>query len=219
MSDSIEYDTTAALVVVAGQKGSGKTTMARQITAKVAPDRLALYDPQREFADARFAAAERHEPQLVMSRAEFDDWFAARLPQPPRRTSPYDMVVIDEANIYLPSRRTPSNAVGAYLNMGRHMRTALLLVTRRLPQLHVDAVELADILVIFKLTGSNDISRLNRISAGLGVEAARLPPFHYAVVRDGEYTLHSPIQEDANVERKKRSRPSGDARQRGRRRG
>ena len=222
MSDSgIEYDATGAHIVICGLKGSGKTTLAKHLAAKVAPDRLAIYDPQRQFADARFAAAERHTPDLIMSRMEFEDWFSERLPQPPNLTSRADMVVVDEANIYVPSRGKLSTAVSAYLNQGRHMRVGLLLVTRRPVQLYTDAVELADMLVVFRLTGSNDVSKLNSMSAGLGVEAARLPKHHYAVVRDGEYTLHSPIDidmEDVRHGGAKRTGAAGGARQRGRRR-
>ena len=214
-----EYDWTHSLVVVCGLKGSGKTTMARPLARQVAPDRLALYDPQREFAGGEFSASERHEPEKVMSRTEFEGWFGELLPPDGRDTSDYDAIIVDEANLYIPARYPLSEAVGAYTNMGRHIRTSLVCVTRRPVQLYVDVIELADYLIVYKLAGSNDISKLNSISAGLGIEVSRLPPYHYAVVRDGAYTLHSPLEDDNVRRNEKRARRAGDGRrQRGWRR-
>jgi len=210
----MEYDITASTVLIAGLKGSGKTTMARHLARLVAPDRLAIYDPMREFRAREFEAAERAEPDMILSRRAFDDWMAGLMPEPPKKTTRHDVVIVDEANVYAPNKHELSEPLFAYINMGRHMRVGLVAVTRRLPQLNTHIVELADILIFYKLTGSNDITRLNRISAGLGVEVARLPQYHYAVVKDGDYTIHSPL-EDPNAKRTS----GGGERQRGRRRG
>ena len=210
----MEYDITASTVLIIGLKGAGKTTMARHLARLVAPDRLAIYDPMREFRGSEFAAAERVEPERILSRRSFNEWADGLMPEHPKKTTKHDMIVIDEANIYAPNKYELGDALFSYINLGRHMRVGVVAITRRLAQLNTHMVELADTIICYRLAGSNDITRLNRLSAGLGVEVARLPPYHYAVLENGDYTIHSPL-EDPYAKRT----GGGGERQRGRRRG
>ena len=186
-----EIDVRGKRVVVCGKPGSGKTRFAFHMAALAGAERRAVWDPQREFTG--FPGPGLYHPANPLDAKEFARWLGATTPQGGRKSSKYDMVLIDEANLVMANGKKLPPEVAAHVHLGRHFGAGWVSITRRLANLNVDVVELADYLVIFKLLGSNDVRRLNSICAGMGIEAQRLPDYHYLLFDGSEYTAHKPL--------------------------
>jgi hypothetical protein len=76
------------------------------------------------------------------------------------------------------------------VNTLRHEKIDLILVARRPVDINITMSELARERYVFRVSGVNDIKRLNDISAGLGDNAARLEQHdYYHIVDDSDITL------------------------------
>ena len=186
-----EVDIHGKRVVICGKPGSGKTRFAFHLAALADPGRRAIWDPMRQFTG--FPGPGLYHPASGFDPREFGRWLGATTPQDGRRSSAWDLVIIDEANLIMRNGSKLPTEVAAHVHLGRHFGSAWVSITRRLANLHVDVVELADYVVVFKLLGANDIRRLNSLCAGMGVAASRLPEFHYLVFDGSGYTTHKPL--------------------------
>jgi ABC-type sugar transport system ATPase subunit len=84
---------------------------------------------------------------------------------------PLHLVVMDEADLYMPSKKT---MILRYLYVEcRHMQLDLIAITRRLTDINAYPVEVSDYLIVFKQTGYNDLKRLREIGGKEAEEMMR----------------------------------------------
>ena len=186
-----EFDIAGKRVVICGKPGSGKTRLAFHLAALDEPERRAIWDPMRQFTG--FPGSGLYHPASALDTREFARWLGATTPQGGRTSSKYNGVIIDEGNLVMKNGSKLPPEVAAHVHLGRHFGASWVTITRRLANLHTDVVELADYVIVFQLLGANDVRRLNGLCAGMGVEAQRLPEFHYLVFDGSGYTAHAPL--------------------------
>lgn len=110
----------------------------------------------------------------------------------------YSMIVVDEANRYMPPKPAPLPEQVSYVNdFQLHIPISFLCIARRPVQLNQDITELAHFIICFSLAGKNDISYLNDLTAGLGDSVAQLQEYEFIVCGTPRqnYQKFAPVQE------------------------
>jgi len=171
-------------IMVCGQRGSGKTMWAKRITKDLFPRHL-VFDTIFSVNEVDWKGFNRFCVEEPLSgeelKKEFDDFFndlnkeniKGRI-HLIKNDKVIDLIDIDEVNMVAPSRETPPFSFKFLTNIGRHINLTVIMITRRPVQVNTDAVELADFLVLFSLSGKNDIDFLNNIKTGLGDAVSEL---------------------------------------------
>jgi DNA helicase HerA-like ATPase len=189
-------------LVVCGHRGAGKSTWI-QHAVHDAP--VFVYDMNREheaIADrpngARYLPNHRRDEE---GRAEADG-VVSRLVTDNEPGARPAVVVLEEANRYVPNAGKIPEAVGELVDLGRHYKTAasdgiaVMYVTRRPAQLDPDVMELADYLIVYRVRGKNDKKRLNKEAPNLGDRAAELGEYEWLLVHPDRTITHmSPVPE------------------------
>ena len=171
-----------------GLPGSGKSILLEHILKSTR--KHIIYDPLNEHEGfTRYVPPDRH------SSAELNTFIEKGIIA---RRNDYDLLAIDEMNIYVRPKPTPLPRAVADLNdMSRHFGLAWIGVARRPSQFHTDIVELAHYVFFFKLPGKNDYSYMESLSKGLGDTVRALPKYHFAMLEDGvNVTVHAPVNID-----------------------
>lgn len=194
-SETRAVDLAGKQVVVTGPRGSGKSTIVQSILRRVPPH--FVYDMNREhegfnryLADNRRGEDMRAEVDGVISRMVTDN-------EPEKRPA---LVVLEEANRYVPNAGKIPEAVGELVDLGRHYVTpaaqgvAVMYVTRRPAKLDTDTTELADYFIVAGPTGKNGRSRLNDEVPGLGDAATDLDGYEWLFADRSGFTRMEPVE-------------------------
>lgn len=186
-------------ILIVGLQGSGKTEYAKRVIRDhlmrdkkriLIFDIMDEYKPERRIDILRIKNKAQPAPE-----AEF--CIKAMINDPKQKTGKcaYSLLVIDETAQYYPNKSILPPEFSLINHTMRHIPLRLVCITRRISQIHTDLSELATQLIIFKQAGTNDIKRLNDISAGLGDAAAKLKEHRYITVNeDRTFTEHEPIK-------------------------
>ena len=196
MSETREISLAGKQVVVCGHRGAGKSTW---IQHAVSDAPVFVYDMNREHDHLpRYLPNHRRDDEC---KAEVDGVISRLVTDNAPHSRP-GVVVLEEANRYVPNRGKIPAAVGELVDLGRHYETAVadgvsvLYVTRRPAQLDPDVMELADYLVVYRIRGKNDKKRLNKEASGLGDAAAGLSDYEWILVdTDRTWTRMKPVPE------------------------
>lgn len=193
---SEEIELAGQQIVVAGGRGSGKSTFVQHVL-RILGDGALVYDMNREHdAFERYLPDHRRGEEAV---AEADGVVSRMVTDndPSRRPA---LLVLEEANRYVSQGNIPE-AVGELVDLGRHYKTpltdgvAVMYVTRRVAQLDTDVTELADYIAVFGPGGKNSRRRLNDEVAGLGDAAAELDGYEWLLAfGDGTFTRMAPVE-------------------------
>ena len=178
--------------VIFGLRGEGKSTLANHI-ANSFKSKCLVYDTLNEVPDN--AKYDAYVPKVRNNSAELE-----LLIRNIKMSSQYELLLIDEANRYCPSKPVPLPPEVADINdQLRHYNLAIGYIARRPCQLNQDLTELADYLFIFHLKGKADIAYLENLSQGLGKAVLACKPFYFIMVNpDRSYKLFQPIKPDKN---------------------
>jgi len=169
-------------IVVAGMRGSGKTTFVKHALLPVFRRHI-VYDLVEDYPPENFTVYKvprdiRADNEQI--KANFD-LLCSRI-----NWSVIDCVVVNEANRVMPNREKMPQYGRMLVDVSRHFEggpKTVIYETRRPAQLHTDVLELADIIVCFKLDGKNDVDALNARRTGLGDMVAALSlDTHEAIV-------------------------------------
>ena len=181
-------DLTNKRACIFGLPGSGKSLLLQHILKSTR--KHIIYDPLNEHEGfTRYVPTDRH------SMDELNTFIEKGVVA---RRNDYDLLAIDEMNIYVRPKPPPLPRAVADLNdLSRHWDLAWLGVARRPSQFHTDIVELAHFVFFFKLPGTNDYRYMESLSKGLGDTVRALPKYHFAMLEDGvKVTVHTPIDID-----------------------
>lgn len=139
---------TNAITTIAGMRGSGKTTLAKTILAKVKGP-VIVYDPMHEYPEEISFWPESDTQQDFNSFME-TCWDRGNI-----------YVCIDEAERYFKGKKQLTEFSAKIVNTGRHRNIGLLLITRRIAELNKTAFGLSDTVVFFQMFLPNDIKYIN----------------------------------------------------------
>jgi hypothetical protein len=184
----MELDLENKSACIFGMPNSGKSTLTNCILKSFGPMAF-IYDTLDEYE----AQGEYHSytPKDRASIVEIE-----RITRAVMKSRRYALYAIDEANRFAEPKPAPLPAFLRDLNDYRaHYELSTLYICRRPVQFHTDIVDLANILIIFRMDGPHDIAYLNNIKAGLGDVASTLPPWHFIVRGAGaeNWIVHKPV--------------------------
>lgn len=177
--------------VIFGLRGTGKSTFANHIGNSFGSKCL-VYDTLNEVPiDSSY---DSYTPKIRNNVAELELLIGSV-----RNSSQYELLMIDEANRYCPSKPSSLPPMVADINdQLRHYNLALGFIARRPCQLNQDITELSDYMFIFHLKGKADIAYLEDISQGLGKTVLACKPYYFIMVSpDRSYKLFEPIKPDS----------------------
>ena len=188
----IEFDIKGRRGVILGKLGSGKTVLARHIAGLFDPDRLAIWDPMKQFREGPGV----YVPLNALDNTEFNQWLASTLPSDGIRSSRLDAVIIDHANLCFPHNKTEMrkySEIDKLVNLNQHFGVTFIAIGNRPASFTPDVLEMASDIIVFKLWGPNDVRKLNGFADGMGQDAAALPDYHFLLYSDGDYKRCLPI--------------------------
>ncbi len=176
--------------VIFGLRGTGKSTLANHI-GNVFGSKCLVYDTLNEVPEN--AKYDAYVPKIRNNSSELE-----MLIMGVKNSSEYQLLLIDEANRFCPSKPVPLPPEVADVNdQMRHYNLSIGYIARRPCQLNQDLTELSDYMFIYHLTGKADIAYLRNISEGLGEAVLKLPEFHFVMVLpDRSFKVMKPIKPD-----------------------
>lgn len=175
--------------IISGIQDSGKTILARHL---VAGTHAVVIEPHGTFGV-------QHGEHYITKEPDNAGSVIATLPTRGKLT-----LVIDEFPRYTrgDAGRRFLNTFMNYWDEHKHYKQNIVVITRRLTQIvNADIIDLANILYIFALPGSNDYSVLEAISKGLGQEVQSLSRYEYVIVdTQRRYIRMPPVMEMEQIE-------------------
>ena len=180
--------TSTDIVIVAGQRGSGKTTLAQGLINSTEPEFIKQHgygfdrvDPLLELGGTFV----RYGDRLTFNKL-IQEWFKLK----------NRFIVADEADGFFPNKVMLSRWENDFIQIGRHWGLGAIFMTRRFPNLHTDLVSNANKLFIFKLWNRADLNHLKESGLNQVVDYMEdLQPFEFVSVdlNTGIIEVNEPI--------------------------
>lgn len=179
--------------MVFGLKGAGKSNWVQYVLNQPAYAAHLMYDVCQEHGPLRCYLPDHRRGDKAI--AEFNEVLTRMILDVPRDQRP-EVLGIEEISRLAPNRGGAPESLLELIDLNRHYGVGVMGIARRPAQVDTDLVELADNLVIFKLTGKNDYRRLEAEREGLGDAVRSLGQYEYLVVNgQREYEVHKPVPE------------------------
>ena len=159
---------TDQIAVIAGQRGTGKTYLAKQLIAGL--QRVIIYDPVGEY-DPRFAYVPNGDSVEEFEAFMEKCWNMGNI-----------FIVVDEAERFLRNNGRILPFTYKVINTGRHRNIGMLLITRRLAELHKTPFGLSHMVILFRLFLPNDIKYISEFLVH-AEEVRTLPDYKYKVFK------------------------------------
>lgn len=179
------------ICVITGLPGSGKSHLLKE---KIIPElrknsrKIICVDPNCEYKPARGFMVYRIQ-DYDNAEEEFETMIRYYMTDPEGRKKKPDCIIVDESNVVFNKLTLPAYTK-KLVNTLRHEKIDLIVVARRPVDVNITMSELARERYVFRVSGVNDIKRLNDIMQGLGDEALNLGVHDYFhIVDDHEKTL------------------------------
>ncbi|MBC8520977.1 MAG: AAA family ATPase [Methanomicrobia archaeon] len=158
---------TSTITTIAGMRGSGKTTLAREILRQIKGDKI-VYDPMHEYNKK---ISFRPKSDSLKSFDGFLKWAWKR---------GNIFICIDEAERYFPLKKTMLQYAFKTVNTGRHRNIGLLVITRRIAELHKTVFGLSNTIILFQMFLPNDIRYLLEFFPD-AEKLRHIPKFQYEI--------------------------------------
>lgn len=179
------------ICVITGLPGSGKSHLLKE---KIIPElrknsrKIICVDPNCEYKPARGFMVYRIQ-DYDNAEEEFETMIRYYMTDPDGRKKKPDCIIVDESNVVF-NKLTLPPYTKKLVNTLRHEKIDLIVVARRPVDVNITMSELARERYVFRVSGVNDIKRLNDIMMGLGDEALNLGVHDYFhIMDDHEKTL------------------------------
>jgi len=185
-------DLSGKQVAVFGKKGMGKSYFVNYLMSKMGGN-YACFDPMHEHTDYSggdliVRPTSRRGDEAKKQLSEFVEFAVENRYQ-------FDYIIVDEINRFHSKRSELDGPIGDLVDFTAHYNVGFIFCARRPVQVHVDLQELSDYQYIFRLSGVNDVRRLDDISSGLGERAAALDEREHITVKPGgRYQVEPPIE-------------------------
>lgn len=194
-ADTVSISLKGSQTAIFGLKGSGKSNWLQFVLDQHADkyQNHIMYDVCREHDSLnRYIPSNRVGEE---AEAELDGVLGQLVVNQDREYRP-ELVAVEEVSRFCsPNSRPPGNMY-ELVDLNRHYGVGMLTIGRRPAQIHTDLTELADNVIIFKLTGKNDYRRLEAEVEGLGDAVRSLNEYEYVYLGKGrEYHIMEPVPE------------------------
>jgi len=165
---SIRYETDTVMVIT-GQRGSGKTTLAKYIIKNL--DSFVLFDVNIEYHDFGTVAKKISDIWRLWQRGIRKIRYVGRCEDQDFRQfiqliwgKLYNtVIVVEEAEGYFMNKPFPLRGIkNLIIHRGRHKALGLIVITRRIAALHKDVLSQARTIISFFQFIGNDIDYLRK---------------------------------------------------------
>lgn len=173
------------ICVITGLPGSGKSHLLKE---KIIPElrkqskKIICVDPNCEYKPSRGFMVYRIQ-DYDNAEEEFETMIRYYMTDPEGRKKKPDCIIVDESNVVFQKLSLPPYTK-KLVNTLRHEKIDLVVVARRPVDVNITMSELARERYVFRVSGVNDIKRLNDIMTGLGDEALNLGVHDYFHIVD-----------------------------------
>lgn len=170
--------------MIIGMRGCGKSTLFKHIlnAYKSKGWNILVYDTLREHGEFK-----RYIPQDIGDVEEFDKICERVMKEAPI------IFGIEEIDLYA-SPQSISPKLKQLIAIGRHYDIGLVMVTRRIADVHKLPCSQTHHWFIFKTYLPNDIVYLRQFVGDIVYKAIDLPPFHFIYWSGGEAKICKPIK-------------------------
>ena len=182
---------TNKITVITGLPGSGKSHLLKE---KIIPDlrkngkKVICVDPNCEYKPSRGFMVYRIQ-DYDNAESEFETMIRYYMTNEEGKKRKPDCIIVDESNVVFQKLTLPPYT-NKLVNTLRHVKIDLVVVARRPVDVNLTMSELARERYVFRVSGVNDIKRLNDIMQDLGDEAVALGVHDYIhIVDDHEKKL------------------------------
>lgn len=179
--------------MVFGLKSAGKSNWTQHTLTQDQYGAHLMYDVCKEHQTLnRYLPTHRRGDD---AHAELDQVLSRMVLNVERARRP-ELVAVEEISRFCGPNSPPPEALYELVDLNRHYGVGLLGIARRPAQIHTDLIELADNLIIFRLTGKNDYRRLEQEVDGLGDAVRALGQYQFVHVEpDRSYTTYAAVPE------------------------
>lgn len=173
------------ICVITGLPGSGKSHLLKE---KIIPElrkqskKIICVDPNCEYKPSRGFMVYRIR-DYDNAEEEFETMIRYYMTDEEGMKKKPDCIIVDESNVVFQKMSLPPYTK-KLVNTLRHEKIDLVVVARRPVDVNITMSELARERYVFRVSGVNDIKRLNDIMAGLGDEALNLGIHDYFHIVD-----------------------------------
>jgi DNA helicase HerA-like ATPase len=181
--------TTTDQIVVCGRKGSGKSTLVKELIRKTLS--FIIFDYHHEHTALGYPTRDLNAIPLLWTKG------AHRIVYLPKYRSLEELerlsaiakllrnlvLIVDECDRVIPKKISLNETgIGDLVHGGRHYGVGLITVTRRFADLHEGFISQADFIVFFSQHSAGDLERLQKEMGEEALEITKLPPYCF-----GEY--------------------------------
>ena len=158
------------IVTIAGMRGTGKTTLAKRIIAVLLQEKhtVIVYDPMQEYPN----------PISYIPKSDDKEDFDIFMKEIWNRGNIF--VVVDEAERYMSTKQPLTKYTYKIVNTGRHRNIGLLVITRRIAELHKTVFGLSNTVILFLIYLPNDLKYISQFYDDAD-QLAQLDNFDYRV--------------------------------------
>lgn len=173
------------ICVITGLPGSGKSHLLKE---KIIPElrsaskKIICVDPNCEYKPSRGFMVYRIQ-DYDNAEEEFETMIRYYMTDSEGMKKKPDCIIVDESNVVFNKLSLPPYTK-KLVNTLRHEKIDLVVVARRPVDVNITMSELARERYVFRVSGVNDIKRLNDIMQGLGDEALQLGVHDYFHIVD-----------------------------------
>lgn len=163
---------TNEISTIAGMRGSGKTSLAQRVLARVKGD-VIVYDPLWEY-DTKISFHPHSDSKEDFDRFMRICWERGNL-----------YICVDEAERYFRNNRMLTEHSMKIVNTGRHRNIGMLVVTRRLADLNKTVFGLSNNAILFQMFLPNDIRYIQEFYGDEAKDLKTMGKFQYKVFSMG----------------------------------